>query len=230
MTISDVMESGDSSLNELESIKSLLVGSEPVLWLFAGDSITHGAVHTFGWRSYVEHFSERIRTEMNRKRDLVINSGVNGWTSGQLLEDLDHLVLRFAPDVVSIMIGMNDAAEGPDGRRRFEANYNRLLERLRAETKAHLIVQTPNPITRSEPLRQDLPAYIEIMLSLARRYETAIIDQFALWNRHTTPLESLLEDGLIHPNHYGHVVMAHHMFEALGIWERDSSTCCLFIP
>ena len=35
-------------------------------WLAVGDSITHGAVHTNGWRSYPEHFNERVKFELRR--------------------------------------------------------------------------------------------------------------------------------------------------------------------
>src|SRR5436190_21990005 len=40
----------------IEGIKLLLARKEPVAWVFTGDSITHGAQHTKGWRSYPEHF------------------------------------------------------------------------------------------------------------------------------------------------------------------------------
>jgi lysophospholipase L1-like esterase len=217
-------------MSDLEGIQSLPAGSEPVLWLFAGDSITHGAVHTLGWRSYVEHFAERVRTELGRHRDHVINSGVSGFKTDQLLADLEHLVLRFEPKVISVMMGMNDAAAGPDGRQAFKANYAQLLERLRAETKALLIVHTPNPITPTEPFRQDLPAYVDVIRELATRYEPVVVDQFARWNERRTPLDLLLDDGTIHPNHYGHMLMAHNLFKALGIWDPASATCSLEVP
>jgi hypothetical protein len=52
-----------------QPVRALLTGTEPVTWLFTGDSITHGALHTMGWRSYPEHFAERVRWELRRMRD-----------------------------------------------------------------------------------------------------------------------------------------------------------------
>ena len=49
---------------------------EPLRWVFAGDSITHGALHTMGWRDYTELFSERLRHELKRPRDCVVKTGV----------------------------------------------------------------------------------------------------------------------------------------------------------
>src|SRR5580704_17629260 len=66
-------------------VKELLAGKEPVAWVFTGDSITHGALHTKGWRSYPEHFAERVRWEMKRMRDIVINTGISGDKTDGLL-------------------------------------------------------------------------------------------------------------------------------------------------
>ena len=56
----------------MQAIQKLIRSAEPVKWLFYGDSITHGAVHTFGARDYTEHFTERVRFELKsdpRRRD-----------------------------------------------------------------------------------------------------------------------------------------------------------------
>src|SRR5580698_4140403 len=57
-----------------DAIRALLKGKEHVVWLITGDSITHGALHTCGWRSYPELFGERVRWELYRVRDIVINT------------------------------------------------------------------------------------------------------------------------------------------------------------
>lgn len=45
----------------LDQVRPLLKADRPLKWLFTGDSITHGALHTFGWRDYAELFAERVR-------------------------------------------------------------------------------------------------------------------------------------------------------------------------
>jgi len=62
-----------------------LQSSEPITWLFCGDSITHGSVHLLEFRSYVQLFEERIRTELKRPLDAVINTAIGGWTLAQIL-------------------------------------------------------------------------------------------------------------------------------------------------
>jgi len=45
----------------MQRIKDILKSEKPVKWLFYGDSITHGALYTSGWRdlrscSPLEHY------------------------------------------------------------------------------------------------------------------------------------------------------------------------------
>ena len=74
----------------MKRIKRLLSADAPVKWLFYGDSITHGARHTYGFRDYTELFAERVRFELGRRLDVVLNTAVGGQRvlsplSGELL-------------------------------------------------------------------------------------------------------------------------------------------------
>src|SRR5687767_5510733 len=96
-----------------DRIASLLAGpAARVKWLFTGDSITHGALQTFGYRDYVEHFDERIRYELRRTFDYVLKTGTNGWRITNLKTELKWNVLQFSPQVVSLNFGMNDCVSG----------------------------------------------------------------------------------------------------------------------
>lgn len=215
---------------ERDRLKAMLAAPEPITWVFTGDSITHGAVHTFGCRSYPEHFAERVRWELARKRDAVINTGISGDTTGGLLSDLDHRVLRFRPLVFSIMMGMNDAAGGPGGREGFRARFDEILTRAKCEPSVVLVVHTCNPITSVDTSRQDLPAYVDIIREVARKHNALMVDHDKHWRARKTPLEYLLSDGSIHPNQYGHVLFTHVLCEALGIHDPNSHVGRLFVP
>ena len=53
----------------LEDLRAMLANrSRPLTWVFTGDSITHGAKHTAGCRSYPEHFAERVRWSWDAAR------------------------------------------------------------------------------------------------------------------------------------------------------------------
>lgn len=224
-----------SATAELDKIKALFKKRDPVVWLFTGDSITHGALHTHGWRTYHEHFAERVRWEMGRVRDVVINTGISGDRVPGLLKDLGHRVIRFDPTAVSVMMGMNDATAGPGGREKFRAAYNTLIDRLRKESKALILLHTPNPITAAATSRQDLPAYAAIIREVAAKRGVALVDQETMWREYLAAnkksnLNYLLNDGTIHPNSYGHILFAQNLFKVLGIGDPTSNTGRFYLP
>ena len=66
---------------DADRLREVLAGP-PVTWVFLGDSITQGVRHTRGRRGYVEHFAERVRGELGRRSDAVVNSGVSAHDDG----------------------------------------------------------------------------------------------------------------------------------------------------
>jgi lysophospholipase L1-like esterase len=217
----------------VDAIKKLLTRKEPVTWLFTGDSITHGALHTLGGRSYPEHFAERVRWEMRRMRDVVINTGISGDRTGGLLADLDWRALRFRPDVVSLMYGMNDCSAGAAGRDGFRANLNLLVDKIAAAGAVPLL-NTPNTIyLKSASGRADLEAYAEIVRTVAVERKLALADHWSHWQNQKPDQEALLpwlEDKSIHPGVFGHRELAKLIFRELAIFDAASPTCRLEVP
>ena len=129
----------------MDRVKKLLKSDRPLKWLFYGDSITHGALHTFGGRDYVELFAERVRFEMGRTMDIILTTAISGdWTRG-LLDTFDWRVAQFTPDIVFIMIGMNDCSDNNDMTiEEFESNLLKLTEKT-ATLGALPILQTTCP-------------------------------------------------------------------------------------
>ncbi|MDD4756674.1 MAG: SGNH/GDSL hydrolase family protein, partial [Prolixibacteraceae bacterium] len=140
------MKGGD----DLVALKELLKDPKPLKWIFTGDSITHGAKHTHGFRSYPEIFAERIRWEMKRTSDIIINTGISGNTTQNILDDFNWRIGQFKPDVVSLMIGTNDCADTRNiGLDVFENNLNTLVTMIR-ESEAIPVFQTPNVIIKEK--------------------------------------------------------------------------------
>jgi acyl-CoA thioesterase-1 len=217
----------------LAGIKQLLAGKKALTWVFTGDSITQGVRDTQGWRGYPEHFAERVRWEMQRFRDVVINTGIAGERTGGLLADLDWRVLRFQPDVLSLMIGMNDAVAGPGGRQTFRTNLRGILAKVMGAGALPLL-HTPNLVYgKNATDRADLPAYADIVRELASESRLALVDHAEHWGRmrpHPEDLLAWLGDGSIHPNVYGHREIAKLIFRQLDIFDPKSPTCALEVP
>ncbi|MYQ39060.1 Lysophospholipase L1 [Streptomyces sp. LamerLS-316] len=216
-------------------ISTILNSDTPATWLFTGDSITHGALHTNGWRSYPEHWTERVRWELGKpkNRDFVIDSGVSGATSAELTASFAERVTAFSPKVVSIMIGTNDIATSGLGLERYRANLVSLVGSVRALPGSPVpVLQSPNPVDPATwPGRAALSDYARVMGEVAAQQNVVFVDHHDDWltgNGGQVPL-SLLNDGL-HPNERGHHRIALKMIRDLQIFDSGSRVCTLSIP
>ena len=222
----------------------------PVTWLFAGDSITQGAVHTRGARDYTQLFKERLG-ELGRNEDIVINVAVGGWTLRDLELRLEERVLRFRPQVIFLMFGTNDAALGAGELSSFPARLETVVNRLEDE-EISVLLQTPPTIWPVDPCWYGtligasetassqkiarlqarlawLPQFVEAIKTVAAAHPVPVVDHWEAWNRTGTQLGQLT-DGAFHPNEYGHRLLAFLLFKAMGIADSNSWTCRLFIP
>ena len=217
-----------------QNLKKRLSDKQPIIWVFTGDSITHGALHTFGWRSYVEHFAERVRWEMKRMNDVVINTGISGDTLKGIVAKSDWRIFQFRPDVISLKIGMNDCRDAEKGKEVFRQSFESLLEKVQQQQQCILLLNTPNLIDFLKAKeRQALPEYVELIREFAAKYKLPLVDHYTHWTKETansSRLQMWLNDGSIHPNNFGHIVLARKIFLDLGIFDPNSITCKLFVP
>lgn len=213
----------------MDRVKSLMEQKRPLKWLFYGDSITHGVVHCFGSKNYCEHFAERVRGEMGRNNDLILNSAISGNNSASLLENFEWRVGEFKPDAAFLMIGMNDCNENSVvDLPQFKKNLNILADKF-AELGTLLIVQTtcpiiPNTSPEREPYFSD---YMDAVRDFAEERDLPLIDHEKYWQENPNLLFYRMSNAF-HPNAKGHLVFAEKIFKDLDIWDPDSSTCKLF--
>lgn len=215
----------------LQKIVDTIKTDKPVKWLFYGDSITHGLINTFGSRDYAELFDERIRGELGRTSDVVINTAISGNTTEDLLESFDWRVEQFTPDVVFLMIGMNDCSNDKDvSVEQFYNNLKELLQRFEA-MNSNVVLQTTCPVLPgSAPEREGFfSAYMDKIREVAKEKATPLIDHTKYWQDNIEKHYHWMANS-IHPNQYGHRVFAKLIFEELAIFDADSSVCQLFIP
>ncbi|AOX99596.1 SGNH/GDSL hydrolase family protein [Jeongeupia sp. USM3] len=207
--------------------------AHPVTWLFYGDSITHGIVHTFGARSFSEHFNERVRFELDRQDDVVINTAFSGYTTRQLLLHFPARVARFRPDVVLLMAGLNDCNHDPaDGQLvpldEFRANLLAMIAAVR-DWGGDVVLQTSTPVLAGLiPARSlHLPAYNDCVRTLAAETGAPLVDHARVWERQDN---GWLYADVYHPNAHGHLLLARTLFGALGLGQPAAASERFFVP
>jgi len=211
-----------SAASDLRRIAAALADPAPLNWIITGDSITHGLVHTQGGRSYPEHLHELIRGERERVRDVVLNTAISGHRIVDILDDWDRRVASWHPDVVTLMIGTNDASDG--GPREvitatdYAASLREFVVRVRA-LGAVPVLQTPPAIDISNaPERARIGEFAAAVREVAASEDVILVDQYARFaelGAGGVPW-GLMNDPF-HPNATGHAALALELADALGI-------------
>lgn len=197
--------------------------------LFVGDSITDAhrsglnGPYGNGYVSQVVSFTVARYPEFQLR---FVNRGVSGDTTRHLLARWQRDVIAERPDWLSLKIGINDVWRGFGGNPQdavplpeYAANLRKLLDQIRAEMEARLILLTPYMIEadRTQPMRAEMDRYGEEVKVVAAEYGAVLVDTQAAFNevlQHTSP-EDWAEDR-IHPNGPGHAVIAIAFLRAVG--------------
>lgn len=193
------------------SLQALMAREKPVTWVFAGDSITHGCMHTDYLRNYQEHFSLALKATPERAYDTVVNTGVSGATTKEMMEYFTAWVMADRADAVFLCFGMNDCATDGITPDIYACNLREAVRRIRA-AGAIPVLQTPNTSDRQRKLRP----YLEAARTLAQQEEVLLIDHNAFWASHPKEVKKRMADG-IHPNEYGHLLWVRYLLRSLAL-------------
>lgn len=106
-----------------------------------------------------------------------VNRGVGGNQTMHLINRLQEDLVDINPDIVSILIGINDVWHHTEGKNWlpddvFEERYRTILDTIKEKTHAKLMMMEPFLIPVPDKLffREDLAPKIEIIRKLAREY------------------------------------------------------------
>lgn len=202
--------------------------------LFTGDSITdcgRRAVNAPLGEGYVRQIRDLITAKYPAHNLEIINTGISGNTVRDLFNRWTDDVIRHQPDWLSIKIGINDIhrwladiTESMVTAEQFEELYDQILERVKKETNAKVILIDPfylstDSATDSHRARvlEHLPSYIKTVHKMARKYKTKHVKTHDIYQKH---LEHDVPDRYcpepVHPNLSGHLVIAYNWLKTMG--------------
>ena len=197
--------------------------------LFQGDSITdagrdHRDFHNMG-NGYPKYAAAMIREAFEGEDIEMINLGIGGTRTGQLFDRLYPDAIALAPDIISILIGINDVWHRYGAGRiattdaQVEANLRAILARLRTETNAKIVVLAPFLLDSEdkEAWRPEVERIVKIARGVAQEYADVYV-----------PLDELFEEALktqpephyyagdgLHPNANGARFIGEHYARAI---------------
>lgn len=152
-----------------------------IKWLFQGDSITdagrdYADYHNLG-KGYPKYAARYLREKYRDIDFEFINLGISGNQTKDLVERLQSDFIDIQPDIVSVLIGINDVWHHSSDRswisaEAFEKRYRTVLEAVKSNTNAKIMMMEPFLIPVEDKLffREDLAPKIETVRALAREY------------------------------------------------------------
>ena len=198
--------------------------------LFQGDSITDcGCRDTSNANPLGTGYVAIIRGLLSERHpDLdvtVLNRGVSGDRTAELLARWDEDVKPLKPTWLSIMIGVNDVwqkRKNPERHIPLEAyiqNYTQLIERAKGYGVARFVLMSPTPADddSESDLNRLMADYDEAVQHLARDNHAVFVPARTKMLRaiQNAPTVRWTSDGC-HPTISGHAVLAQAWIEAVG--------------
>lgn len=199
--------------------------------LFQGDSITDAGrnrdnPHHLGG-GYPKFAAELLQKRYPNKSFDFLNFGISGNRTWDLLARWDTDCLSHQPDVVSILIGINDTWRFYDQNllttaEQFEQNYRSLLEQVKTHTQAKILMLEPFLLDvdgNKRHWREDLNPKIQVVQALAREFADDYIPldgYFSAMTAYRNPA-TYSGDG-VHPNEAGARYIAALYANAIEQW------------
>ena len=196
--------------------------------LFQGDSITdwgrdYRNYHNMG-NGYAKYAAEMVKAAHPDVDFEFINFGIGGNRTDQLFDRFYNDAIIFQPDVISILVGINDILHKYEKenitttREQTAANYRAILERVKNETNAKIIMFAPFLLDAPAVahIHKDLETLTPIVKGLADEYADAFIPLNEIFDEalKTQPEPLYYSHDGIHPSDAGAKLIAEKYFEA----------------
>ena len=196
--------------------------------LFQGDSITDSD-RAYGRElgtGYVMMVASWFSAEYAEKRVHFLNRGVNWNRIRDLKKRWWKDCLNLEPDIVSILIGVNDTLGGhfwkkPTPAKSFEEDYRTILEQTHDTLGAKIVLLSPFMLyvyKQQSKLKEDLNQKIEVIRKLSKEFKTLLVPLDRIFEEATRKREPTFwsADG-IHPTEIGHALIAQSWLKSVTI-------------
>ena len=198
--------------------------------VFQGDSVTDAGrdkrnYHHMG-NGYAK-FASALIAEAHPDVDFeFINFGIGGNRTSELFDRFYNDALIFQPDVISILIGVNDVWHRHNilniatTDEQTKLNYTCILERIKRESNAKILMMTPYILDHPDVqhMRSEVDAINVFIKELAAKYADAFVPLDELFDEamKTQPQPLYYSADGVHPNENGAKFIAKHYAEAMS--------------
>ena len=197
---------------------------ESIRYLALGDSYTIGT----GLEDVAQNFPSLLAGRLKEETGIdvaLVNLGVNGYTTTDLIREELPVARNARPELVTILIGANDIVQRSDEatyRGRLRQIYQAIKE-LGVPAERVLVISIPDfsPLPGAAPFGSPsgLRARVDAFNAIARTEATATDFRYAditEISREASPRDDWLASDGLHPGPAQHRAFADHLWEAAG--------------
>ena len=183
--------------------------------LFQGDSITDAGRDRRNYfnlgAGYPKYAAERLQAMCPDVEFDFYNFGIGGNRTDQLFDRLYPDAIALQPDIISILIGINDIWHRKSNilttDAQFELNYRTILTLLRERTNAKIVMLAPYVLDAEDKdfLREDHKKIIPIVRALAEEFADVYVPLDVEFDEavKTQPEPRFYSGDGVHPNQNG---------------------------
>ena len=199
--------------------------------VFIGNSITDAGRLLRQYKSYGYGYVHFVANQLLAKYpDFnidIVNTGISGNTIRDLKSRWEKDCIKYNPDIISILIGINDIWRFHTNRLNeavlldeYELTYRQLLTRAREKSDCQLVLMEPFMFCddTDNPIYRDLQNYIASVRELAEQFDAVLVPLQKSINemiRRVPP--GKWSDDMVHPYVWAHCWIAQRWLEATCI-------------
>lgn len=207
------------------------VTSKTIKYVAIGDSFTkgEGVQKHQAWTNLVVRKLQQVGLPV----ELVANPAKSGWTSAQLLEHQLKVVETYQPDLVTLLVGLNDYAFAGVKKEEYRQNLEKIISRLKEllpNPRGIVIINIPDfastPYGKAYYKRFDkkdaLPEFNKVISEIAAKNELEVVDLFSV--SHDLASQQYMFVDRLHPSPLQHEHWANFLYPKLYKALREISS------
>ncbi|MFA6190298.1 MAG: SGNH/GDSL hydrolase family protein [Candidatus Staskawiczbacteria bacterium] len=196
----------------IESMKN----DKDLIYVAVGDSLTAGV----GVDNYKESYPYLLSEKMSGEGNIILkNRSIPGFTTGNLKNELLSLAILDKPNIVTLLIGVNDI-HNQISKKDFEENYDEILKELTTKTTAKIYLINIPYIGSSKLILPPYNLYFDfetkqfnkIIENLAQKYNLTYINLYSASKTEFEKSDSYYAKDLFHPSAKGYAMWANIIF------------------